>query len=392
MSPARHPLTGGMREVGVRRACLAWAADKRIAPQKSDRRIWPWRFGRGLLGWRSRRRRSPHGFEVSLRLLVLLAVVLVATWSRISEMTGGFGTDPNADAVYQNAARWSRIETLGQAGPPQLRNTLDMQLVLIPPGRFIMGSPSGEPWRNGDEWPHRVEIIRPYYLSMHEVTVGQFRQFVEAECYQTECERNSQESTLLSAFANGVIETRRYSWRNPGFSQGEDHPVVGLAWDDAAAFCQWLSGCEGCRYRLPTEAEWEYACRAGSSGAFSLDREGLWLDANVSETPDSDEWTHPGDIDGFRFTAPVGSFPANAFGLHDMHGNAAEWCSDWYGADYYRQSERADPQGPQTGTSHVVRGGAFIFSGSRARSANREEVFGPHISVGFRVLRECEGR
>ncbi len=89
---------------------------------------------------------------------MLLAIVLAATWSRISEMTGRFGTDPNGDAVYQHAARWSRIEALGQAGPPQLRNTLDMQLVLIPPGRFVMGSPSREEYRSSDEWPHRVEI------------------------------------------------------------------------------------------------------------------------------------------------------------------------------------------------------------------------------------------
>ncbi len=394
MSPVRCSQWGGMRD-GVRRACQAPLAGERIKPQEASHRTWSWKRGRGLLRWRSRRRQPRHGFECSLRILMLLAIVLAATWSRISEMTGRFGTDPNGDAVYQHAARWSRIEALGQAGPPQLRNTLDMQLVLIPPGRFVMGSPSREEYRSSDEWPHRVEITRAFYLGTCEVTVAQFRRFVEATDYRTQDECEPHSSTMYSPIVGDSSRYLGYTWRSPGFFQEDDHPVVCVSWQDATAFCRWLSHREGCHYRLPTEAEWEYACRAGTSGAFSVRYDGLSFPAgNLRDTGDSRHYSPGADwTDGYRSTSPVGSFPSNAFGLYDMHGNVEEWCADWYGADFYRHSPRSDPHGPQTGTERLSRGGSFIFPAFRARSANRTMLV-PRMSdpsVGFRVVREYCG-
>ena len=155
-----------------------------------------------------------------------------------------------------------------------------------------------------------------------------------------------------------------YSWRNAGFEQTDEHPVVNVSWNDAVAFCQWLSGKEGKTYRLPTEAEWEYACRAGTKTRYYSgdDPETLAKVANVADAtakakfPDW-KWTIKAS-DGYVFTAPVGQFKPNAFGLYDMHGNAWQWCADWYGADYYGKSPADDPKGPDTGRGIFVSFGA----------------------------------
>src|SRR5262249_37756723 len=140
----------------------------------------------------------------------------------------------------------------------------------------------------------------------------------------------------------------KINWRNPGFEQTDDHPVVVVTRGDAQAFCDWLSKKEGRYYTLPTEAQWEYACRAGSRSRFSFgDNEGqlpehAWIVSN------SDHKTHP-----------VGKKKPNAWGLFDMHGNAAEWCLDWYDRDYYARSPRNDPPGPLEGKNVVCRGSGW---------------------------------
>ena len=167
---------------------------------------------------------------------------------------------------------------------------------------------------------------------------------------------------------------KSYTWRDPGFPQDDNHPVVELVWDDATAFCDWLSRKEGKTYRLPTEAEWEYACRAGT-----------WT--RIYNSDDFEDGTKIGNIadatakarfprwnrgvktsDGFVYTSPVGQFLPNSFGLYDMIGNAAEWCSDWFEKDYYLHAPEEDPKGPSTGTQHIGRGGGFTdVPGSRYR-------------------------
>ncbi len=170
---------------------------------------------------------------------------------------------------------------------------------------------------------------------------------------------------------------------------------MNINWDDANAFCRWLSGKEREEYRLPTEAQWEYACRAGTSSryAFGENEESLKGSANVADasflTKYADAtWSVDWD-DKFPFTAPVGSFKPNSFELYDMHGNVWEWCSDWYGRDYFQVSTVEDPTGPDSGERRVLRGGAFTNRNKFVRSADRDS-FRPKYRynfTGFRIVR-----
>ena len=169
----------------------------------------------------------------------------------------------------------------------------------------------------------------------------------------------------------------KYSWRNAGFEQTDEHPVVNVSWNDAVAFCKWLSRKEGKTYRLPTEAEWEYACRAGTTTRYYSgdDPETLAEVGNVADAtfkakfPD---WKYTIKAsDGYVFTAPVGKFKPNAFGLYDMHGNAWQWCADWYGEDYYAASPADDPTGPDSVNGRVLRGSSWLSGPDSTRSARR---------------------
>jgi formylglycine-generating enzyme required for sulfatase activity len=262
---------------------------------------------------------------------------------------------------------------------PELTNSLGMRLVQVPAGRFLMGTPALGRFVAADEQPQReVEITRPFYLGKHEVTRGQFRAFVEATGYQTDAERAS---------PSGPI------WRRAAFPQTEDHPVVHVTWNDAAAFCAWLSRKEGRRYSLPTEAQWEYACRARtlsryhSGEMFDLVVEvGNVADGTARQAFPDWDWALRAE-DGYVYTAPVGQYWPNAWGLHDVHGNVWEWCADWYAADYYGRGPAVDPAGPAAGSERVARGGAWNSPPRLTRSAAR----GHHApdyhgdALGFRV-------
>ena len=152
---------------------------------------------------------------------------------------------------------------------PPLVNSIGMKLAPIPPGRFLMGSPDSEPGRGAYEGPqHEVVLTRPFYIAIHDVTVGQFKAFVKDKAYPTEAERTSEGATVLED--GKWVNDPQANWRNPGFKQTDEHPVVCVSWNDAQAFCEWLSMKEGKKYALPTEAQWEYACRAGSRTMFSF--------------------------------------------------------------------------------------------------------------------------
>jgi hypothetical protein len=179
--------------------------------------------------------------------------------------------------------------------------------------------------------------------------------------------------------------------------------VSNVSWADAVAFCQWLSERENTTYRLPTEAEWEFACRAGTTTWYaSGDRDETLAavanlaDAALREKHPAIEWTEPWN-DGFAYTAPTGRFQPNAFGLHDMHGNAWEWCADWYEPTYYRRAPVVDPRGPEfregrdQGYYHVFRGGGWDNYPGFCRSADRYSSHSATIRTdwaGFRVVRE----
>lgn len=227
-----------------------------------------------------------------------------------------------------------------------------------------------------NEYPqHRVRITRPFYLGTYQVTRGQFRKFVAETTYKTDAEKDC--GWGWDQDEKRVRPSDKYSWRNVGFEQTDEHPVVNVSWNDAVAFCKWLSQKEGKKYRLPTEAEWEYACRAGTRTRYSSgdDPEALVKVGNVADAakkaraPDAG-WTIKAS-DGYVFTSPVGSFKPNAFGLYDMHGNAWQWCADLYGEGYYAKSPVNDPTGPGSGDDHVLRGGSWYFGPDFARSSFR---------------------
>ena len=300
-------------------------------------------------------------------------------------------------------------------------NSLGMPFVRVPAGSFQMGGvppvdtlakiyPQLERKRLTDltdETPaHEVHIRRAFYLGQHEVTVGQFQRFLALSSHQPESEADGTGGYGYNAQYDPATTTRgdafegrdtRYSWRNSGFEQGSDHPVVNVTWNDAQALAQWLTRTEGHIYRLPTEAEWEYACRAGSRTLYPHgdDPSGLVKVANTFDQAAAPLWPRwrqqalPGD-DGYAFTAPVGSYAPNAFGLYDMLGNAWEWVSDWHEDTYYAHAPQNDPQGPSTGNVRVRRGGSWhtwsLYARCGFRNWNTPQT--RYTLVGMRLVRE----
>jgi len=220
-----------------------------------------------------------------------------------------------------------------------------MEFVLIPVGEFDMGSPSSEDDRCDDEGPvHHVKISKPFYMGKFQVTQEQYR---------------------------AVTGT------NPSNFSGNKLPVENVSWYDAVEFCYILSDKEGKTFRLPTEAEWEYACRAGSQTRFCFGNDVASLGAY--------RWYYDNSV---AQTHPVGQKRPNAFGLYDVHGNIYEWCQDWYDCNYYSRSPVMDPPGPSGGTSRVLRGGNCHSSPSFCRSAFRDWSPPDRRSknFGFRVV------
>jgi sulfatase modifying factor 1 len=295
-----------------------------------------------------------------------------------------------------------------------LGDGVKMEMVLVPAGDFLMGSAEsakeaatffkkdcGDNVLTADDFKdehpqHRVRISRPFYLGTYHVTRGQFRQFVSQSGYKTDAEKGDWPGAFgWDPEKKHFGYREKYCWRNAGFQDTDEYPVVNVSWNDAAAFCRWLSDKEHKTYRLPTEAEWEYACRAGTTtryysgdGPETLAKVGNVADAAAKAKFPDWKSTIKAD-DGYVFTAPVGKFQPNAFGLFDMHGNAAQWCADWYGADYYAKSIADDPKGPDTGDDRVLRGGSWCAGPSSARSASRTRAPEDNrcYMPGFRVAR-----
>jgi formylglycine-generating enzyme len=299
--------------------------------------------------------------------------------------------------------------------PTETANSVGMKLVLVPAGEFWMGGQESAkelvaafptyrrpPDFFKDEYPrHRVRITKPFQLGKYEVTVAQFRRFTKETGYKTEAEKDGLGGWGYDA-ATGKCRGRdvKFNWRNPGFKQTDDQPVIDVTWNDATAFCKWLSRKEKKTYRLPTEAEWEYACRAGTTTRYNNGNnpEKLAQVANVGDDRGRTTFPHVQELDlpkdgQVTFTVAVGKFPPNRFGLCDMHGNVWEWCSDWYGADYYARSPVDDPSGPDSGTKHVRRGGAWhsFPLWARASFRNWNSPQSRCVNLGFRVAAEVVG-
>jgi formylglycine-generating enzyme required for sulfatase activity len=237
-----------------------------------------------------------------------------------------------------------------------IANSIGMKFVLIPAGKFVMGSPPDEPGRDDGEKRHSVIISKPFYMQIAEVSQGQWEKVM------------------------GI---------NPSHFKdcGDDCPVEQVSWDMAQEFISKLNQMEGTnKYRLPTEAEWEYACRAKTTTPFftgeciSTDQANYNGNSPGENCPKGEYWKKP---------VKVGSFQPNAWGLYDMHGNVWEWCQDWYG-DYSSVSV-VDPKGPDEGESRVSRGGSWYGDAGLLRSAYRRSIKpndDSSSSVGFRVARD----
>ncbi len=248
------------------------------------------------------------------------------------------------------------LELLGQGVQPCLpqRTTplpggTAITFSFIPPGVFLMGSPFGEEERDDDESQHRVTLTQGFFLGVTPVTQAQWRAVMGSD---------------------------------PSYFKGANRPVENTSWEDGQEFCQRLSQQDGKPYRLPTEAEWEYACRSGTTTPFSF-----------GETISTDQVNYNGKYPygtgrkgAYRKeTTAAGSFPTNAWGLFDMHGNVWEWCQDWFGP--YPESDVIDPQGQNSGDSRVLRGGSWGSYATQCRAAIRS-VNAPgyrYNYIGFRV-------
>ena len=304
------------------------------------------------------------------------------------------------------------LKDVAKPARPSFVESIGMTIVPIKAGEFLMGTsdeqvtqmlalfPNARPSEFSAEQPrHRVSISKIDGMAKHEVTVGQFRRFVDDSGYKTEAEKDGKGGYGFEE--GGFRQDPKFTWHHPGFPirDSDDHPVTNVSWNDANEFCRWLSRKDGKSFRLPTEAEWEYCARAGSDSLYEFgdDPEGLARAGNVADAsartrfPD---WPSIRADDGFAFTAPVGQFAPNAWGLCDMHGNLWEWCLDNYDAAYYQKREARDPAGPGGRVSHrVLRGGNWYRDGKDCRAAvrNGDAPESRDLSMGFRVARARPG-
>lgn len=277
-------------------------------------------------------------FRRTTMCIILLATVCwagTATAGEALRVPEGFRAKEGTTAEPYTETSWAKEIVHEKTG---------IELVFVPAGEFLMGSPPNEPGSETDNDHHPVRISKPFYVGKYEVTQQQWQPLMG---------------------------------NNPSYFQGGAKPVGQVSWNDVQGFLKKAGG----GLRLPTEAQWEYAARAGSTTKFcfgdaedSLKDYG-WFAANT-----------------YRTTRPVGRKKPNVWGLYDMYGNVWEWCSDWYDETYYNESPAADPQGPVSGQERVLRGGSWATSAAYCHSAYRHSNDPSYLyyGYGFRVSKACE--
>lgn len=271
--------------------------------------------------------------------------------------------------------------------------TTNMAFVWIPAGCFQMGSPESEAGRGSDEGPVHKVCVDGFWLGKYEVTRGQFSRFITATKYKTDAEK---EGSSWGYKDGSWDDVKGYSWKNSGFEQNDSHPVISVSWNDAKAMAKWMSKNSKYTFKLPTEAEWEYACRAGTqtSRFWGDDPDQACKYANVADKSAKkqfSDWSIHNCTDGYVFTAPVGKFLDNPFQLSDMLGNVWEWCEDAYSNDAYKKHRSKNPviSSGNSGAGRVIRGGGWDINPRSLRSANRNN-YSPgyrYYHIGFRLLR-----
>jgi eukaryotic-like serine/threonine-protein kinase len=293
-------------------------------------------------------------------MLRVFCVALLLFGAGAGRVTAQTVQSPSAKRGFAQTLAWrSGSEPFAQSKEPanNITNSIGMKLVWIPPGVFMMGSTNQEKGRGDDEIHRKVTLSRGFYLGVHTVTQEEWQ----------------------AVMGN-----------NPSnFKNAKNLPVENVSWDDCQEFCKKLSAKEKKAYRLPTEAEWEYSCRAGTTTPYHFGETLATEQANYN----GNFVYGPGKKGVYRAkTTPVGSFPANAWGLHDMHGNVWQWCSDWHGG-YLAPGDSpgaklTDPQGPKTGKNRVLRGGSWGNHPIFCRSANRNFA-APDSRTEFYGCRVC---
>jgi formylglycine-generating enzyme required for sulfatase activity len=381
-------------------------------------------------------RTAPRRRRFALLLLAVLfaGLVGVAAWALTgaARIRDGEGTGPSEDgrasgtlaptSAKEKGGKGSPSEggrepgrskgTLAKGWPKEIVNSIGMKLVRIPKGTFTMGSPkkeqdeaikdqekfTGKKFPEGDRWvfraegpQHEVEITREFWLGVHEVTQKQFKQVM------------GYNPSYFSRGGKGKGGAE-YPFHQPAGGKDKapadtsDFPVENVSWEEAREFCAKLSNRaeekqHGRKHRLPSEAEWEYACRGGVP-SYQVFHFGASLSSRQANFNGNFPYGGADKATWLIRTCKVGSYERNRFGLFDMHGNVLEWCADWYGADSYGKSPRKDPTGPAKGVVRVIRGGGWDNFGSSCRSAIRY-LFMPGLqrfNLGFRVALVPSGR
>ncbi len=328
---------------------------------------------------------------VLVTLLAAFGLFHYSPW--IAQETGTQRSQPVAPEPEKWVAKQSTVEL-----PSETRLPFEPEMVRIPSGKFRMGSPETEEGRASDEGPqHEVAISRPFALSRHEITVGKFRQFVEDVGYRTTAEQSGKGCYVWNADKKEFEQLPERNWKNPGFKQNDSHPAVCVSWDDVQAYISWLSDRSGKRYRLPTEAEWEYAVRAGTTTARFFPHGQQCQYANgLGQEVKAIAGSHlvlAECTDDYVYTAPVGRFKSNQYGLSDMLGNVNEWTQDC-GHDNYNNAPGDGSvwldKGGGDCSRRVVRGGSWFDVPQVLRSAdrNRDVTYSVNSLLGFRVARD----
>jgi formylglycine-generating enzyme required for sulfatase activity len=290
----------------------------------------------------------------------------------------GYGTQKKAVTIKENEI--TSLDVTLKKGGANFTDALGIEWVWVAGGSFDMGCTSEQSGCYDDEKQVHTVTVDGFYMSKYEVTVTQFEEFINATNYRTDAEKNGYSWIWTGSKwkkKNGV------TWRddvngNQRPKSEYDHPVIHVSWNDAVAFCKWLSGKTGTTIRLPTEAEWEYAARGGRKSRHYKYAGSNDVDAVAWYRNNSGKKTHL-----------VGQKQPNELGLYDMSGNVCEWCMDWYGKNFYSQSPRNNPLGPDSGSFRVFRGGSWSSSAGSVRVAGRR-YFSPSYSgcnLGFRLLR-----
>ncbi len=300
-------------------------------------------------------KRSDFGVFRSVLCLVA-AVSLIVWWNRPQSTVGPQSSHNTVDPFPSSLPRDITSKSTG------------MKLTLIPAGTFTMGSPAGEAMRSTHEGPqHSVRITQPFYMGVYEVTQAEYESVMGTN--PSPFSKTGGRSSMVSGMDTGKF------------------PVDRVSWDDAVEFCRKLSLKDGQTYRLPTEAEWEYACRANMTTPFHFGRTLNGDNANVDGSFPYGTTTKGQDL---QRTTTVGAYAKNDFGLYDMHGNVREWCEDMYDGSAYgkRSGTTSDPNVTSGSTNRVLRGGSWFDSSWEARSANRfsDSPDWPRPSHGFRVV------